>query len=132
MSRPDITQLGQLLPTLWVEPGIVDRAVAYLQADPTDVKRWGGVAVDFRRAGKYFAADVILQLALQRFPEEALLWNERGMLFDAWQKDEAAMALFDRALQIDPALGPAQVGRARARKTTAPTTSPTGWPDGPP
>jgi tetratricopeptide (TPR) repeat protein len=116
MPRPDIAQLSQLLPTLWIEQGIVDKAVAYLQAEPADVKRWGGVAVDFRRAGKYFAADVVLQLALQRFPEEALLWNERGMLFDAWQKDEAAVTLFDRALQIDPALGPAQFGRARALK----------------
>jgi tetratricopeptide (TPR) repeat protein len=116
MPTPDIAQLGQLLPTLWVPQDIVDKAVAYLHADPADVKRWGGVAVDFRKAGKYFAADVVLQLALQRFPEIALLWHERGMLFDAWQKDEAAVALFDRALQIDPALGPAQFGRARALK----------------
>src|SRR5262249_40017358 len=43
-------------------------------------------------------------------------WHERGMLFDAWQKDEAAVALFDRALQLDPALASAQFGRARVLK----------------
>lgn len=116
MATPDIEQLGEWLPTLWVDQEIVDKAIAYLQADPTDVKRWGGVAVDFRKAGKYFAADVVLQLALKRFPQVALLWHERGMLFDAWKKDEAAIALFDHALKIDPALGPAQYGRARALK----------------
>jgi tetratricopeptide (TPR) repeat protein len=115
-TAADIAKLGQLLPRLWIEKAIVDKAIAYLQAEPADVKRWGGVAVDFRKAGKYYAADVALQLALTRFPGEALLWHERGLLFDAWQKDEAAIALFDRALQIDPLLRQAQFGRARALK----------------
>jgi tetratricopeptide (TPR) repeat protein len=115
-TAADIAKLGQLLPTLWIEEEIVDKAIAYLQAEPTDVKRWGGVAVDFRNAGKYYAADVALQLALVRFPGEALLWHQRGLLFDAWQKDEAAIALFDRALQLDPLFGPAQFGRARVLK----------------
>jgi tetratricopeptide (TPR) repeat protein len=115
-TSADIAKLGQLLPTLWIKKEIADKAIAYLQAEPTDVKRWGGVAVDFRNAGKYYAADVVLQLALARFPGEALLWHERGLLFDTWQKDEAAIALFDRALQLDPLLGPAQFGRARALK----------------
>jgi tetratricopeptide (TPR) repeat protein len=115
-TAADIAQLGQLLPKLWIEKEIVDKAIAYLQAEPKDVKRWGGIAVDFRNAGKYYAADVALQLALARFPGEALLWHERGLLFDGWQKDEAAVALFDRALQLDPALAPAQFGRARVLK----------------
>ena len=112
-TAADIPKLGQLLPTLWIEKEIVDKAIAYLHAEPTDVKRWGGVAVDFRNAGKYYAADVALQLALARFPGEALLWHQRGFLFDAWQKDEAAIALFDRALQLDPLLGPAQFGEVQ-------------------
>jgi tetratricopeptide (TPR) repeat protein len=115
-TSADITKLGQMLPTLWIEEEIVDKAIAYLQTQPTDLKRWGGVAVDFRKAGKYYAADVTLQLALVRFPDEALLWHQRGLLFDAWQKDEAAIALFDRALQLDPLCGPALFGRARALK----------------
>lgn len=115
-TAADIVQLGKLLPKLWIEKEIVDKAIAYLQAEPADVKRWGGVAVDFRNAGRYYAADVALQLALARFPGEALLWHERGLLFDAWRKDEAAVALFDRALQINPLLAPAQFGRARVLK----------------
>ena len=115
-TSADIAKLGKLLPTLWIEEEIVDKAVAYLKDRPTDVERWGGVAVDFRNEGKYYAADVTLQIALVRFPGEAGLWWERGRLFDAWQKDEAALVLFDRALQLDPLFRPAQFGRARVLK----------------
>ena len=113
---PDIVELGRLLPTLWIEDKIVTKAISYLQVDATSVQRWGGVAVDFRNVGKYYAADVTLQFALNRFTNNALLWYQRGLLFDAWRKDAGALALFDRALQLDPLYGPAQFGRARALK----------------
>jgi Tfp pilus assembly protein PilF len=65
------------------------------------------VGVDFRDAGKYYAADAVFVAALDRFPNSSAMWQSRGELFRRWEKVDGAQAFFLRAMELDTnAAGP--------------------------
>jgi tetratricopeptide (TPR) repeat protein len=102
MNIPDdIRQLSVLLPKVGIENEYVEKAIEYLLKDPSDKNRWGGIAVDYRDAGKFYAASIVFDAALVRFPESAIMWHSRGDLFRRWEKYECAQESFLHALEID-------------------------------
>ena len=98
----DIECLSTLFPKLGIDAEIAEKARVLLCADPRDQNRWGGIAVDFRDAGKYYAADAVLAAALHRFPDSTALWGARADLFRRWEKVDGAEAFFLHAIELDP------------------------------
>ncbi len=97
----ELLHIKEVLPDLGIETPFVEKAVDYIAAAPHDPKRWGGVAVDYRDAGKFCAADAVFAAATRCFPEAPTVWQARGDLFRRWNKVEGARELYGRGLSVD-------------------------------
>lgn len=102
-SRDAAIQVLRALPHYGIEKDVIEKATAYLLEDPYDLEKWGGLAVDFVDAGKFFAADAVFRVAVELFPNNSRMWMCRGDLMLKWRKFEAARACHRRRLEFEPA-----------------------------
>ena len=74
-----------------------------LTADTDAPKEFGDLAMEYWRAGNYDKAIAAANNAARINPRYARAWSYMGMAFKELNRNEEALAAFERALEIDPA-----------------------------
>lgn len=64
------------------------------------------------RTGQPAEAEQAFHLVVERFPEEPLAYNNRGMFFQSFGRQDEAIADFDRAIRLNEQFVPAYTNRA--------------------
>lgn len=110
----DIRSLLESLIDLQVPQGTVDVARRALGDAPGDVGVWVDLAVHLRENGANDATLLTYDTAMRRFPDDALLWNNRGFVLLAMGQDGRALTHFERAIELRPEYASALEHRANA------------------
>jgi tetratricopeptide (TPR) repeat protein len=110
----DVRSLLESLIDLQVPRGTVDVARRALGDAPDDIGSWVELAVHLRENGANDAALLTYDTAIRRFPNDALLWNNRGFVLLAMGQATGALTHFERAIELRPGYTSALEHRANA------------------
>jgi len=88
---------------------------AFALAHPESIDAHNNVACVVRDQNRYEEAIDILTLAIQRFPESAILWNTLATVLAERGDVAESMVFFDESCRLDPAMHKARYNRGNAR-----------------
>lgn len=89
--------------------------VHFMVANPDSYEAANNLASVVRDLGRYEEAVEILRPAINREPEQPVLWNTLGTVLSEQGATEAALTFFDEALRLDPGFAKARYNRGNAR-----------------
>ncbi|HEY3800099.1 MAG TPA: tetratricopeptide repeat protein, partial [Caulobacteraceae bacterium] len=116
---PDDAEIANDLGRLAARMGMTEIAEQlfrrYLAAHPRSVGAASNLAAALRDLGRGGEAVEVLRAAISADPAQPLLWNTLGTILTAQGDMAGAIAFFDEALRVAPAMAQARYNRATAK-----------------
>jgi tetratricopeptide (TPR) repeat protein len=87
----------------------------YLDKHPDSFENANNLACALRDQGKFDEAIAVLRPAIERRPDNAMLWNTLGTVLSSQGDPRGAQTFFDEALRFDPKFAKARYNRGNSR-----------------
>jgi tetratricopeptide (TPR) repeat protein len=109
------SDLGRLAYRLEMKPVAEKLFRLYLARHPDSFENSNNLACALRDQGKFDEAVDVLRPAIERRPDNAMLWNTLGTVLSLQGDPAGAQTFFDEALRCDPLFAKARYNRGNSR-----------------
>ena len=109
------SDLGRLAYRLDMKPVAEKLFRLYLDKHPDSFENSNNLACALRDQGRFDEAIAVLRPAIERRPDNAMLWNTLGTVLSAQGDPAGAQTFFDEALRFDPKFAKARYNRGNSR-----------------